>query len=80
MTEKLFWQDAYLKEFEAKVLEIRGKEVVLDRTAFYGRSGGQPGDTGEINGIRVLDTYNHLKALFFMARMNRKALKAQLSY
>jgi len=57
MTEKLFWQDAYLKEFEAKVLEIRGKEVILDRTAFYARSGGQPGDTGEINGVKVIDTY-----------------------
>jgi len=57
MTEKLFWQDAYLKEFEAKVLEIRGKEVILDRTTFYARSGGQPGDTGEINGIKVIDTY-----------------------
>jgi len=57
MTEKLFWRDPYLKEFEAKVIEIRDKEVILDRTAFYARSGGQPGDTGEINGIRVLDTY-----------------------
>ena len=57
MTEKLFWQDAYLREFEAKVLEIRGKEIILDKTAFYARSGGQPGDTGELNGIKVLDTY-----------------------
>jgi len=57
MTEKLFWQDAYLREFEAKVLEIRGKEIILDKTVFYARSGGQPGDTGELNGIKVLDTY-----------------------
>ena len=57
MTEKLFWQDQYLKEFEGKVIEIRGKEVILDKTAFYARSGGQPGDTGELNGIKVIDTY-----------------------
>jgi Ser-tRNA(Ala) deacylase AlaX len=55
-TEKLFWEDPYQKEFDAKVLKISGNGVVLDRTCFYPMGGGQVGDTGEINGIRVVDT------------------------
>ncbi len=41
--------DAYLREWTAKVLESVGEKVVLDRTAFYPRGGGQPSDTGKIN-------------------------------
>ena len=46
MTEELFLGDAYLKEFEARVLRLAGREVVLDRTAFYPGGGGQPADKG----------------------------------
>jgi len=43
----LYLEDSYLKEFEAKVEEVKdGRYVVLDRTGFYPNSGGQPHDLG----------------------------------
>ena len=56
MTVKLFWQDSYQKEFDAAVVSVNGNGIALDQTCFYASSGGQIGDTGEINGIRVVDT------------------------
>ena len=46
MTEELFSTDAYLSTCEATVLALRDGGVVLDRTVFYARGGGQPGDSG----------------------------------
>lgn len=50
MTERLYYDQSYLKEFEARVTAVRiGKGsiwVSLDRSAFYPTSGGQPFDTG----------------------------------
>lgn len=56
MTEELFLKDAYLREFEARVVSLDGREVVLDRTAFYPGGGGQPPDKGSlgIGPIRAL--------------------------
>ena len=56
----LFIEDPYLKEFNAKILNINLNQITLDQTAFYARSGGQPGDVGQLtingNTINIIDT------------------------
>ena len=59
-TEKLYDQDAFLREFDAVVTGCyEGKDgsclVTLDRTAFYPEGGGQPADHGVLGGAAVLD-------------------------
>jgi len=49
LTEALFLQDSYMKECDATVVSVKDdKYVVLDRTLFYPKGGGQPDDTGKI--------------------------------
>jgi alanyl-tRNA synthetase len=59
MTERLYYTDAALRAFEATVVacaEVDGRaQVVLDRTAFYPTSGGQPFDVGRLGGVEVLE-------------------------
>ncbi|MCK4933945.1 alanyl-tRNA editing protein AlaX, partial [Candidatus Bathyarchaeota archaeon] len=48
-TVALYLEDSYLKECDATVVSVKdGKYVVLDRTIFYPRSGGQPHDSGQV--------------------------------
>ena len=60
MTEELFSTDAYVRSCETTVHEVRDHGVILDRTVFYARGGGQPGDTGVLlwtgGEVRVTDT------------------------
>ncbi len=46
MTETLFRDDAYLREVTARVLAADEAGVITDRSNFYPRAGGQPGDSG----------------------------------
>lgn len=55
MTELICLKDSYLKECEARVIEVNGKELILDRTVFYPRGGGQPTDFGTINEHKIIN-------------------------
>jgi alanyl-tRNA synthetase len=59
VTERLYYQDSYTTEFDAQVLRVEERDghpaVVLDRTAFYPTSGGQPFDTGRLGTANVVD-------------------------
>ena len=57
MTLRLYYTDAYLRDFEADVVDRadEGRRVYLDRTAFYPASGGQPFDLGTLGGVDVVD-------------------------
>lgn len=59
MTEKLYYQDPFLRRFTARVLSCRqgknGWETELDRTALYPEGGGQPADHGRLGGAAVTD-------------------------
>jgi alanyl-tRNA synthetase len=56
-TQRLYYTDPYLQAFRASVQEAGadGRRVILDRTAFYPSSGGQPNDLGSITGIPLTD-------------------------
>jgi alanyl-tRNA synthetase len=59
-TERLYYNDSHLTEFEARVTAITERvsgwtAVTLDRTAFYPTGGGQPSDTGTLNDTRVVE-------------------------
>jgi alanyl-tRNA synthetase len=60
VTERLYYSDSHLIEFEARVVDVTERvsgwtAVVLERTAFYPTGGGQPSDTGTLNGSRVVE-------------------------
>jgi alanyl-tRNA synthetase len=59
LTRKLYWEDPYCQAFESRVVETTSFDgrpaVVLDATCFYPTSGGQPHDTGRLNGVPVVD-------------------------
>jgi misacylated tRNA(Ala) deacylase len=64
----LYAEDSYLKEFDAEVVKAGPRFTVLDRTAFYPESGGQPSDTGSLSigprNIRVIKVLRRGRDIF----------------
>ena len=60
-TRRLYYEDVYIKEFQATVLDCReeknGYRVILDESAFYPEGGGQPSDKGFLNDVEVLEVH-----------------------
>lgn len=60
-TRRLYYENVYIKEFTARVLECReakkGYRILLDESAFYPEGGGQPSDRGTLNGIVVSEVH-----------------------
>jgi alanyl-tRNA synthetase len=55
-TRLLYYEEESIREFDARILKIlKGKYLILDKTAFYPRGGGQEPDFGTIEGIKVTD-------------------------
>ena len=55
MTRRLFWEDMYMKTFDARVVSVQGDRVVLDQTAFNPRGGGLVSDRGTVNGANLAE-------------------------
>ena len=61
VSERLYYVDQYIKEFNCNVVEVTKKddkyEVVLDKTAFFPGGGGQSCDLGTVDNINIIDVY-----------------------
>ncbi len=68
MTKKLYENDAYIKEFIAKVLECEASDnfykIVLDKTAFFPEGGGQAADIGTLGNTKVFDVQMENDAIY----------------
>lgn len=68
MTERLYYTDAYAADFSATVVAVDGNRVILDRTAFYPTSGGQPFDIGALGGTEVTDVVDDDTSIVHVVR------------
>ncbi len=70
--EKLYYKNQYIKEFEAKVIEVNNindrYHIVLDKTAFFPGGGGQHCDLGYINNNKVLEVYEKDKKIYHVLK------------
>ena len=86
MTKRLYFEDPYRTEFEARVLDRRtagGRPaLVLDQTCFYPESGGQPFDLGTLNGVEVVEVVEDGEAILHVlkSQIEADAVKGRIEW
>lgn len=86
MTEKLYYKDPYIKEWDASVKEVVQEEgkfyVILDKTAFFPGGGGQPEDSGFIDGLEVKNIFEREKEIIHVLekKPDKKEVKCKLDF
>lgn len=77
MTQKLYYEDQYIKEFTAEIINIIEKNhefhIELDKTAFFPGGGGQPCDIGNIEDSIITSVYEKDDHIFHVS--NKKPIK-----
>lgn len=86
MTERLYYTDPYIKEWNANIKEVFQEEnkfyVILDKTAFFPGGGGQPGDRGFIDDLEVKNVFEREKEIIHVLEKNpdKKEVKCKLNF
>lgn len=86
MTEKLYYKNPYIKEWDASVKEVVQEEgkfyVILDKTAFFPGGGGQPEDSGFIDGLEVKNIFEREKEIIHVLekKPDKKEVKCKLDF
>ncbi|WP_371361584.1 hypothetical protein SRRS_29480 [Sporomusa rhizae] len=62
---KIFWEDPYLTELDAKVTSVENDYITVDRTIAFAFSGGQESDTGTIGGLKILNAEKRDKQIVY---------------
>ena len=75
--KKVFWEDPYLTELEAKVTSINNNTITLDQTIAFAFSGGQQSDSGTIAGFQIIEAKKEGKEIFYTIEENHNLAPEQ---
>jgi len=75
--KKLFWENPYLTELEAKITSVNNNIITLDQTIAFAFSGGQQSDSGTIGGFQIIEAKKEGKEIFYTIEHNHNLILNQ---